>query len=518
MKDNDQTPPPRSLAGSTVSSTAWTISSRLGVQVISLIAMAFLARLLDPSDFGLIAMVLTVTGLLDTVSSLGLSAAAIQRKDLTRDQSNMLFWINAGLGVLFTIITVALAPAMVWFYKRAELTTLAPVLALNFAVVGLSVQPRALLARNLRFRAISVIEFGGRIASNIAAIVAAYAGWGLWALVVQSLGYQVLVTAGFWIALPWWPGRFRRGSDVGDLLKFGANVVGVGAFNHLGRNFDKIVLGRTIGSEGLGYYSRAYQLLLYPISAINAPLASVMLAALSRLQNDLPRLRAAYTRVMQAVVAITFPAVTMMAALREELILTAYGEKWIPAIPIFGILALAGCVQPLGNSTGWLFMATGNPGRQLRWGLVMVPLQSIAVLIGARWGALGVAVAYASVTILLAWPAAWYSYSTVDMRVWDVWRKFVPQFIAALGAGGVAALTREVLIARATLPHWSRLIIGSITGSAGYIILLSMLWRGWTKEVRSIIDLIMKRSNLEQVRSHHSSSRSQERPEQRSED
>ena len=477
---------PEPLAPRAVPATLWSALAQTGRQVMTVAAVAVLARLLSPSDFGLVAMVTAITAFLEVVSELGLSAAAIQRRDLAPAQSQALFWINALFGLTLWLLTAAASPLLAWFYHRSELVMLAAILGAGFLLAGLGVQPRAMLTRDLRLRTLAGIDLTAWLIANAAAVIAAFSHLGVWALVIQILGAQGLQTLGAWLFLPWRPALPRR-ADVRSLLHFGSHLIGFNVLNYFARNLDNVIIGRTRGSAALGFYSRAYQLLTYPISAIGAPLSGIMLATLSRLQDDLPRFQAAYLRAARAMVTVAFPIIALMAALREEIVLTLYGSQWAAAVPIFGVLALAAFQQPVGNSCGWIYLAAGRPDRQLRWGLVAVPVICLGFLIGAHWGAIGVATGYAIAMAVITYPMARYAYATIDLGPWQVWRHFAAQFASALLAGAVAIAFRLVV---QPYPPLFRLLLCTLLGSAAYLAALTLLWRGWWPELRSILSLI----------------------------
>lgn len=382
--------------------------------VVRVGALMVMARLLDPAEFGLVAMVGAVTGVFNLFRDAGLSMATIQRPEVTDEQISTLFWINALLGVLLAVASVAIAPALVAFYREPRLWWITVVLGAGFIVNGVGVQHSALLQRQMRFTSVAIIETASLALSTATGILMAAWGFGYWALVGMALAVPAANSAGFWLAARWVPGRPRRGVGVRSMMRFGGTITLNSLVVYAAYNIDKMLIGRVGGADVLGIYGRAYQLVNIPTENFNAAVGGVAFSALSRLQDDPVRFRSYFLKGYALVLAVTLPVTIACGVLAEDIVLVALGAKWLQVAPLLRILAPTILVFSLINPLSWLMMSNNLAGRSLRIALVIAPLVIVAYVVGLPYGASGVAFAFSTVMVLLAVPVAmWGIHGTV---------------------------------------------------------------------------------------------------------
>jgi len=269
--------------------------------VLNLTSTAILARLLVPQDFGLVAMVAAITGFLATFRDMGLSAATVQRREINHQQVSSLFWINVLVSLVVTLVTAAVAVPVANFYGDVRLVKITLALSLAALVTGLGVQHQALLARQMKFAVLSAIDLTSLAVGIFVAALLAQRGAGYWARVAMQLTVAITQSTALWVASSWRPGFMSWNSDVRAMLAFGGHLSGFNALNYIVRNFDNVLIGKFLGAVQLGIYSRAYQLLLLPLSQINGPISNVAVPVLSRLQNYPDRYRAYHRRMVMLV-------------------------------------------------------------------------------------------------------------------------------------------------------------------------------------------------------------------------
>jgi PST family polysaccharide transporter len=397
------------LRGRAVRGGIVTLASQWGRLALQVLSSMVLARLLAPEQFGFVAMATAVTGFVTLFREMGLSAATIQRQEVSHEQISVLFWINATMGLLITVAVFLLAQPIAWFYGAPDLAKLVRVLSLGPVVGGLAVQHNALLQRQMKFGTRAAINVGSQLSGALVAIVMAWHGAGYWALAAMNLTEECVSTAGRWLACHWLPGLPRRGTRVRGMVAFGQNLVGANVINYLSRNLDNVLIGKFVGVEALGLYSRAYGLLMMPLNQLNAPLAAVAVPALSRLVDTPQRYRRAYCNLVEKMQMISVPGIGFLIVCADWVVALLLGPRWHGAAGIYALLGVAGILQPLGNTTGWLFISQGRGREMFRWGLIGGTLTIASFLVGLRWGAVGVAAAYGLTGPLLRTPLLlWY--------------------------------------------------------------------------------------------------------------
>lgn len=389
----------------------WTALQIIARNILSLGTTAVLARLLTPEDFGLIGMVATLTALLMVFSDMGLSWATIQRQALSKIQVSNLFWINLFVGLFLWVICIFFSPLVASFYDEPKLTTVTAVLGAGFLLSGLAAQPIALLNRSMNYKAVAQIEVLSIIAGAIAALYAAYTGLGYWALVIQGLtssSFRAVLAIRMSKISLYAP---KRNVDTLSLVSFGGTLALNGLLIYMARNLDSVLIGKYWGAEELGYYNRAYFLMLLPSMLATGVLTNLMVPSLSAFQDDLQRFGDAYRKALTLVALIGCPMALGLALTADEMVNLIYGEQWKPVVPILLWLSIASVTQPLYNTTGWLFTAVGKAKSYLVLTIINGVLLSSCFYFSVSNGAIGVAKAYGLVMgIIIFFPALWWSH------------------------------------------------------------------------------------------------------------
>jgi PST family polysaccharide transporter len=385
-----------------------------------------MARLLTPHDYGLIGMVALVTGFVSMYKDLGLASATIQRPEISSDQISTLFWVNVALSVAIAILTVGLAPLVSWFYGEPKLAAITVVTASGFVISGLAVQHEALLRRQMRYLALAVIGLSAMVVGYAVGIFMAWKGFSYWALVGSQLAVALASTVLTWAACGWRPGRPKKDTGVRSMIKFGSNLTGFSTINFFSRNLDNLLIGRVWGAQQLGLYSRAYQLMMLPIDQINEPITSVAVPSLSRLMDSPEDYRRAYLRMLEKIALLTMPGVALMIATSDWIVAIVLGPQWREVGKLLAILGVAAFLQPIGNTTGWLFITQGRTKDMFRWGMWGGPVAMASIVAGLPWGAVGVATSYTVAHVLGIPVLYWYVCRKGPVRASDFYRVVGP--------------------------------------------------------------------------------------------
>lgn len=363
-----------------------------GVRLVLLaLSIVILARLLDPADYGLVAMVTALIGIGELLRDMGLSMASVQAKTVSPEEKSNLFWANTLIGAVLTCIAFLLAEPIAAFYGRPELVEITHALAFTFLINGIATQFKAQINRDLRFMVLGFTEALPQALGLAAAIVWAVSIGGYGALVIQAL---VIAAGGLVMDLllaRWWPRGYSRSTSIRRFLRFGGALAGTQTLAYLSKNLDTVALGLTVGSTQLGLYNRAYQIVVLPLTQLTAPMSRVAVPILSRVQDD----ARAFNRFIRAgqffsvgLASVCYGTIVGMA---EPLVRVVLGEAWIASAPVLQVLAISGVFRAMGQVPYWLFLSKGHAGRQFRFYLVAQPVIVVGILAGLAFGLLGVA-------------------------------------------------------------------------------------------------------------------------------
>jgi O-antigen/teichoic acid export membrane protein len=371
-----------------------------GILTLRLGFMIVLARLLQPEDFGLVAMVTAVTGILDLFSSAGLSMATVQRSTINNEQISTLFWINILVGMALGLLCFLIAPLLVAFYREPRLFWVTATMGAGFLFNAAGVQHLALLQRQMRYVALAAIEFSCQLTSLGIGICIAIAGYGYWALVAAAVALPAIMTVSVWVATGWIPGRLHRNVGIRSLLHFGGTITLNNVISYMTNNFDKFILGRVWGATALGQYGVGSQLINIPTSNLNTAIGGVIFSTLSRLQNDAVRFKSYFLKGYSLNVSMTLPVTVFSAVFAEDIIYVVLGPKWADAATIFRLLAPAVLVFGVINPVVWVLWSSGRHMRSLKISLVIAAIIIVACLAGLPYGPKGVAIGFSAAMVL----------------------------------------------------------------------------------------------------------------------
>lgn len=448
-----------SIAHSAARGLLFTLVSQALKILLQLVSVVLLARLLNPHDYGLLALVLVVVGVGEIFRDFGLTPASIQAETLDENQRTNLFWVNFGLGVLLTTIVFCLSWMVSSVTGEPEMLGILHWMSLAFMFNGVATQHRASLFRALRFRAVAVIDIVAATLGLGVAVVWALLSPTYWALVAQQL-ITAASAGGLALAFArWLPGLPTREGDIRGLVKFGSHLVGSNLVTYVGSQVDTVLVGTRFGVSTLGLYNRAYQLVMTPLGQIRGPVNSVAQPVFARVQTDIARFE---RYVVAGQLALGYGLglpLALLAALAYPLVAVLLGPTWLEAAPILALFALAAFLTNLAFVGYWVYVSRGLVKNLFRFTLVSLAIRVICLLTGSFFGVLGVAIGFAAAPAF-AWP----------LSIWWLSR-LTPMPVRALylGAARVMVLCGTVAIvawllgtqASAALPAPAQVAIGA---------------------------------------------------------
>lgn len=439
--------------------------------VMQFVFTAILARLLAPEAFGIIAMATAVTSFVALFSELGLTAVTIQRSHVDQNLVSGLFFVGLGISLVLMPLIWVLAPLAVWFFKDPRVAYPVIVLSVSFPLAALGAQHTAVLLRSMRWMTLQWTGLAGHAAGGLAGILIAWkTDLSYWALVITALVAQIVTLSLIWAFCPWRPSLVTNWRDVRGGLRFGAYLTGFGIVNFFHHQLDNIIVGLRFGATELGYYSRAYQMMLLPLNIFSGPLSSAILPSLSRLQDQPERWRQAFLDALGLVVFLGAGVAGGLIAIADPLVLTIYGASWAKAATIFQWLAVSLFAGVPMHASGWIYLSLGRTRRMFIWGLLFVPIVGFGFVLAIPYGPVGIAISYAVTMSVLLVPCFAFASRGTPVSLLDTLTVILP----LAGSGAIAALA-GLWVSTHEQGVLLRLILGATTAGLTYLLLAAAL-------------------------------------------
>lgn len=461
-----QRPDPRPLGGAMLRGMVWSGGARWLGQLVTWGSTLIVARLLSPSDYGIVAMAMILLGLLDILTDAGLGAALVQVDRFERRQAEATMGATCLVGG--AAVALMLAGAPVWAALQGE-PRLPPVLWMlsgGVALTAAGAVPFALLQRRLEFGRIARAQVAQGLATAIATMMGAALIGSYWALVAGFLVGKIVFTAFIFAAEPIRPRWPSRDTGVARLMRFGGTLSGERLVHYLRSNVDLALIGARLGDQPLGLYVMGLTLARMPIDKLGSAIIPVAFPVFARLQNDLPELRRYFLGLTVGTCALVFPAAFGLLATAHLLVPTVLGAHWTGAVlplqiaafftPIAFHLAI---VCPLLN-------ALGRVDLNFRITLWMALLTVPTVIVGAQWGVVGVAIASGLSLAVVGVGGTLVAWRLIGLPVRQVARTILP--IASATAGMIIAVAGADHLMPLTLPPLIRLLAAIASGAIVY--------------------------------------------------
>lgn len=355
--------------------------SYLGTIVNSVLQIGFtaiMARLLEPAAFGLIAMAGVILRFGSYFAQMGVGSALIQKKEISDEDVRAAFTSALFLGILFCVLIWFCAPFAIYIFDNEKVIPIVRVMALSFVITGLSTTAVSLLRRNLKFRYLAITEIISYVLGyGMVGITLAYNGFGVWSLVAAALCQSSFLAILSYLFCRHKISFIYRWKYYKPLYSFGSRVSIISFFEFLGSNLDTLAIGHFIGAAPLGIYNRAFMLVNLPAQYLTSSFSRVLFPSFSRIQKEIVRLKKAYLSTIMLFSAILLPTCMGIAAASREIVLLVLGEKWIAAIPVLQILAIATPFNLLSHFGGIVCEATATLNIKLLMQVVYVTILGI---------------------------------------------------------------------------------------------------------------------------------------------
>ncbi|MHC4954015.1 MAG: oligosaccharide flippase family protein [Planctomycetota bacterium] len=430
------------LKARVVSGTIVVAGAQFLRQLVQLGAVALLARILVPADFGLVALAVGVLAFLQAMADFGLSTALEREKELPAEVESRLFRLNLIAAAIAAGVVMAVAPMIARGLGQPELAWILRMLAFPFLLAGAMRTRTSALARKLQFGRVAAVETVPVVVGTVVSVTLAMRGWGVVALVAGAGIQQItwiaatLATAGIPAARPapiW---------KVLPIVRFGASLSIFHVFNTAARKLDDLLVGGVMGVAALGLYEKSYALMMLPVAYLGGPVIRVLYPSLARVRDDQEQFRDLYLGAVRKVAGLSFPAAAVCAAAAGPIVSFVLGARFADAVPIFAVLALTMGIQPLLSIGATVYMARARMRRYLAVGISGSSVLILAFVIGAREGSpLAMARWYTGAYALVFVPLVHVALRTAGVRWRDYLRRVAPPAAAAVATWAVGLAT-----------------------------------------------------------------------------
>lgn len=434
----------------------WLTIQKWAIRVLSFVTIAVLTRLLTPADFGTVAAASTVLPFFFLLADLGFAAYIVQVEKTDPRMLSTAFWFSMIAGTLLCGTLFALSPLLGAVFGAAGVVLVLQVLSLWGVVTAIGSVPTALLRRDMRFATIAAQGAAAAIVAQIVAIIMAFSGLGVWALVAQSLVAAVFSTALAWWTVAWHPTwQFSR-TDFVRMARFGGQVLGVEFVAMLRAWGEAAVISATLGLTALGYMSIAQRLVQIVQDLTGSAIVPVTNVAFAKIRDSAARLRAAYGRALKVTYAALSLPLTIVAVTAPLMIPIVFGDGWERSYQVAQVLALAGTLSVGAWLDHGLFYGLGRPGAWFVYALVIDALTFATTVFAVRWGLVAVAIGFlsvATVATIVRWFLVARALETTPRLIAGPF-VYLVTVVGCMGAAGWGGM-----LWTAALPPWLSLVL-----------------------------------------------------------
>ena len=449
------------LKQKTISGLIWSFTDSIAGQGITFIVGLILARLLSPKEFGLIGMLTIFIAVSQSFIDSGFSQALIRKQDCTQADYSTVFYFNIVVGVFCYILLFACANSIGNFFHEPILKQLIRVLGLALIINSFTIIQSTLLTKRIDFKLQAKISVIASFVSGIISIYMAYTGWGVWSLVALTLLKYAINSLLLWLWNKWKPILVFSQKSFKELFSFGSKLLISGLIDTIYRNVYYVVIGKYFAAVELGYYTRAEQFKSLPSANLQSIIGRVSYPVLSTIQDDIPRLRETYKKIIRSTMLITFVLMLGMAAVARPMILTLIGVKWEPCIIYLQMLCFVGMLYPLQALNLNMLNIRGKSDLFLRLEIIKKALAVPVIIVGVMWGIKAMILGMIFLSLIAYYLNSYWSGRLIGYSFLEQIKDIFPSFLVAVIMSAIV-FAEGLLVPLTPLPL---LIIQLITGA-----------------------------------------------------
>lgn len=457
-------------------------------QVLSLIIGVVLARILNAADYGMIGMLVIFIALSSTIMDCGFVNALINKKKITDNDYNAVFWFNSLAGIVLYILLYLSAPLIARFYGNPELTELSRFLFLCILVGGFGIVHNAILLKELKLKEKAKIDILSLTIAGIVGMIMAFAGFSYWALAVQSVVYSLLLTLFRWYFIRWRPSFTFDFSPIKEMIGFSSKIFITNVFQYSGNNLFSVILGRFYDEKQVGFYTQGQKWMSMGQSFIGGTIQNVAQSVLTQISDDAERQKNVFRKILRFGAFVSFPLMLGLAFVGEEFIVIALGKKWLDAVPFLQLFCVWGAFSYIWTLYINLLIAHGKSNTYMYGIILTTTVQLLVILLLYPYGIYAMIIAYLLVYFiaLIGWNYA--IRNLIRLKLVEVIKDISP-FLLVTAISLFAAWLITKSISNIYLLFISKILLaGSV-----YVFIL---WKSNAAIFRESVDFLMKRKKI----------------------
>ena len=456
-----------SLQKTAIRGLAWSTIERFGQQFLHFLFAIMLARLLTPSEFGLIAMVMLFVAISQTLVDSGFGAALIQKRDANHLDECSVFYFNIAIGALGTCLIFLSAPWIAKFYSEPQLEPIARWMSLLLVINSFGTIQNRILMKRVDYKSLFHVSAIVTPISGLLGVGLAYRGYGVWSLVIQQLVFNSLYVCLLWMFVGWRPGLKFSLASLQSMFGFGSKLLATGMLDTVFQNMYDLVIGKVFSAADLGFYTRAKMTQYLLAQNLHATVSRVTFPIFSSIQNDKPRLRDGVRKGLTYLGTVNFPLMVGLCVVSRSFVSVIFTDKWLPCVPYLQLLCVVGLLHPLSSINLNVLSAQGRSDLTLRLELIKKFVSIVLLVLGWPWGVIGIVIGQVVSAVIAYYINCYYTARLIDYSVAKQVKDLLPILSLALVMGVIVSMVGWMDFSSESM----RLTIQVLTGVVSYGIL-----------------------------------------------
>ena len=444
----------------------WRLAERCGAQLVTFIVSIVLARILEPEDYGKIALVTVFTTIMQVFVDSGLGTALIQKKDADDLDFSSVFYFNFIVCLLLYMIMFFAAPFIAAFYNDPIYTPIVRAVSLTIIISGIKGIQQAYVSRHMLFKRFFYATIIGTLISAAVGIFMAYSGFGVWAIVAQQLTNTTIDTLVLWLTVKWRPKKMFSLQRLKTLLSFGWKMLASSLLDTVYNNVRSLIIGKVYSSSDLAYYNQGDKFPNVIVTNINASIDSVLLPAMSNVQDERAVVKSMARRAIKVSTYIMAPLMVGLAVCAETIVCTFLTDKWLPSVLFLRIFCVTYMFYPIHTANLNAIKAMGRSDLFLKLEILKKIVGITLIAITVKFGVVAMAYSLLLSTFISMIINSWPNKTLLNYSFHEQMLDIIPGILIAICMGGVVAL-----IGFWGLPDLATLVIQVVVGACVYVCL-----------------------------------------------